>query len=67
MLCSGPHEHIRTRATRGSLSAPEERCEASKVHGIGLSNYIEITSGEPRERREITVQPDVRLEAVMGT
>jgi hypothetical protein len=37
------------------------------VHGIGLSNYIEITSGEPRERREITVQPDVRLEAVMGT
>jgi aerobic carbon-monoxide dehydrogenase large subunit len=38
-----------------------------KWRGIGVANYIEITSGSPRERAEITVRPDGRVELVMGT
>jgi carbon-monoxide dehydrogenase large subunit len=49
---------------------PERRTEArrrGKWRGIGIANYIEITSGVPRERTEITVLADGRVELVMGT
>jgi carbon-monoxide dehydrogenase large subunit len=35
--------------------------------GIGVANYIEITSGNPRERTEITFGPGDRVSLVMGT
>jgi aerobic carbon-monoxide dehydrogenase large subunit len=35
--------------------------------GIGVANYIEITSGNPRERTEIMFRPDDRVDLVMGT
>jgi carbon-monoxide dehydrogenase large subunit len=35
--------------------------------GIGVANYVEVTSGNPRERTEITVRPDRAVELVMGT
>ncbi|HZT90387.1 MAG TPA: xanthine dehydrogenase family protein molybdopterin-binding subunit [Stellaceae bacterium] len=38
-----------------------------RLRGIGIANYVEITSGAPRERTEITVLPDRRVELVMGT
>src|SRR5271169_6587900 len=38
-----------------------------KLRGIGVANYIEITSGAPRERTEITVLPESKVELVMGT
>ncbi|HEX3537089.1 MAG TPA: xanthine dehydrogenase family protein molybdopterin-binding subunit, partial [Stellaceae bacterium] len=38
-----------------------------KCRGIGIANYVEITSGSPRERTEITVKPEGRVELVMGT
>ena len=38
-----------------------------KMRGIGIANYIEITSGAPRERGEITVLPEGKVELVMGT
>jgi carbon-monoxide dehydrogenase large subunit len=38
-----------------------------KLRGIGVANYVEITSGAPRERTEITVLPEGRVELVMGT
>ena len=47
------------------------RCAAAKrrgrCRGIGVANYVEITSGSPRERTEITVKPEGRVELVMGT
>jgi len=49
---------------------PGRRAEArrrGKWRGIGVANYIEITSGVPRERTEITVLPSGRVELVMGT
>jgi len=38
-----------------------------KRRGIGVANYVEITSGAPRERTEITVLPEGKVELVMGT
>jgi carbon-monoxide dehydrogenase large subunit len=38
-----------------------------RMRGIGLANYVEITSGAPRERTEIAVFPEERVELVMGT
>jgi carbon-monoxide dehydrogenase large subunit len=35
--------------------------------GIGVANYIEVTTGSPRERAEITVLPEGSIELVMGT
>ena len=49
---------------------PARRTEArrrGKWRGIGIANYIEITSGVPRERTEIIVLADGRVELVMGT
>jgi carbon-monoxide dehydrogenase large subunit len=33
---------------------------SGRYHGIGLANYIELNSGMPRERAEITVRPEGR-------
>jgi carbon-monoxide dehydrogenase large subunit len=49
---------------------PARRLEArerGRWRGIGVANYVEITSGAPRERTEITVLPEGRVELVMGT
>ena len=49
---------------------PARRAEAKRrgrLRGIGVANYVEITSGAPRERTEITVLPEGRVELVMGT
>jgi carbon-monoxide dehydrogenase large subunit len=38
-----------------------------KLSGIGVANYIEVTSGFPVERAEITVRPDRKVDVVIGT
>ncbi len=38
-----------------------------KLRGLGLANYIEGAGGAPRERAEITIQPEGRTELVLGT
>ena len=52
---------------KGSRRAAPRRGGAAKWRGIGIANYIEITSGAPRERTEITVLPEGKVELVMGT
>jgi carbon-monoxide dehydrogenase large subunit len=49
---------------------PQRRTEArrrGKYRGIGVANYVEITSGMPRERAEVTVLPSGRVDVVIGT
>jgi carbon-monoxide dehydrogenase large subunit len=47
------------------------RREASRAcglcRGIAIANYIETTSGAPRERAEILVRPDQTIEVIVGT
>jgi carbon-monoxide dehydrogenase large subunit len=38
-----------------------------RYRGIGMANYIELNSGMPRERAEITVRPEGRIDVVIGT
>ena len=49
---------------------PARRAEArdrGRLRGIGLANSIEITSGFPVERAEISVLPSGRVDIVIGT
>ena len=46
------------------------RAEARKrkrLRGIGLCCYLETTGGYPRERADVTVQPQGRVDVVVGT
>jgi carbon-monoxide dehydrogenase large subunit len=46
------------------------RAEARKrkrLRGIGLCCYLETTGGYPRERADITVQPEGKVDVVVGT
>ncbi|HTY79125.1 MAG TPA: xanthine dehydrogenase family protein molybdopterin-binding subunit [Candidatus Bathyarchaeia archaeon] len=38
-----------------------------RYRGIGLGNYIEIATGAPRERADITVRPEGMVDVVIGT
>jgi carbon-monoxide dehydrogenase large subunit len=48
----------------------ERRAEArqrGRHRGIAVANYVEITSGMPRERTEVTVHPEGRVDVIIGT
>src|SRR5712691_1282123 len=44
-----------------------EARQRGRYRGIGIANYIELNTGVPRERAEITVHPEGRVEVVLGT
>ncbi|HZC56147.1 MAG TPA: xanthine dehydrogenase family protein molybdopterin-binding subunit [Xanthobacteraceae bacterium] len=49
---------------------PKRRVEAKKrgrLLGLGFANYVESSTGSPRERAEITVLPEGRVRLVIGT
>jgi aerobic carbon-monoxide dehydrogenase large subunit len=49
---------------------PARRREAKrrgKLLGLGLANYVESSIGAPKERTEITVRPDGKVDVVIGT
>ncbi len=49
---------------------PARRADAKargKLRGIGVANYVETTSGAPRERAEITVRPNSSVDCIIGT
>ncbi|HTI81020.1 MAG TPA: xanthine dehydrogenase family protein molybdopterin-binding subunit [Acetobacteraceae bacterium] len=51
----------------GFAARKAEALVRGRRRGFGVANYIEITSGNPRERAEITFAPGERVELVMGT
>jgi carbon-monoxide dehydrogenase large subunit len=38
-----------------------------RYRGIGIANYLELNTGDPRERAHITVRPEGRVDLVLGT
>ena len=44
-----------------------EARQRGRYRGIGLANYIELNTGAPRERAEITVRPEGWIDVVLGT
>jgi carbon-monoxide dehydrogenase large subunit len=38
-----------------------------RYRGIGIASYLELNTGDPRERAHITVRPEGRIDLVLGT
>lgn len=51
----------------GFAARKAEAARRGNYRGIGIANYLELTGGYPRERTEITVKPEGRVEVVIGT
>jgi aerobic carbon-monoxide dehydrogenase large subunit len=51
----------------GFAARKEGSLRRGRRRGIGLANYVEITTGVPRERAEIAVFPGGKVEIVIGT
>jgi aerobic carbon-monoxide dehydrogenase large subunit len=51
----------------GFAKRKRESRRNGKLRGIGVANYIELTSGIPRERTEITVALNGFVDVVIGT
>jgi carbon-monoxide dehydrogenase large subunit len=69
---SGDYRAVQDRALALAEWAGFEtrRAEArrrGRYRGIGLANYIEVATGAPRERAEISVHPEGRIDVVIGT
>jgi carbon-monoxide dehydrogenase large subunit len=51
----------------GFAARRAEARQRGKCRGIGVANYVDTATGVPRERAEITVQPEGVVELVIGT
>jgi carbon-monoxide dehydrogenase large subunit len=69
---SGDYKRAMERALaladwKGFSKRRRESKRRGLLRGVGLANYIEATSGAPREYSLITVQPEGRIDVVVGT
>jgi carbon-monoxide dehydrogenase large subunit len=69
---SGEYERVMDAALKlGDWPGFAARRDAAKARGkllgIGIANYIECTTGIPRERAEVIVQPEGRVDVIIGT
>jgi carbon-monoxide dehydrogenase large subunit len=51
----------------GFKERKREAKKRGKLLGFGFANYVESSIGSPRERAEITVKPEGRVDVVIGT
>src|SRR5919201_1896376 len=52
---------------KGFEACRAEARRRGRYRGIGVSNYLELNTGAPRERAVIPVRPDERIDVVIGT
>jgi carbon-monoxide dehydrogenase large subunit len=52
---------------KGFEARRAEARRRGRYRGIGIANYLELNTGAPRERAEITVRPDGVIDVVIGT
>jgi carbon-monoxide dehydrogenase large subunit len=69
---SGTYQEVMDRvlnlgAWSGFATRRAEAKARGKCRGIGVANYVDTATGVPRERAEITVQPEGVVEVVIGT
>ncbi len=68
---SGDYHDVMGRALaladwKGFAARRAEASARGKCRGIGIANYVDTATGVPRERAEITVQPEGRVDVVIG-
>ncbi len=69
---SGDYRGVQARVVAlADWSGFEARRAASRkrgrLRGIGLGHYVELNTGAPRERAEIRVRPEGRIDIALGT
>jgi carbon-monoxide dehydrogenase large subunit len=69
---SGDYAAVMERALelaewKGFKQRKRESKRNGKLRGIGLANYIESTSGAPREYAKVDVLPEGRIDVTVGT
>ncbi len=69
---SGAYEQVMDAALAladpdGFAARRDESRARGRLRGIGIAAYVETSTGAPRERTEMTVRPDGRVEVVIGT
>ncbi|MGQ0651536.1 MAG: xanthine dehydrogenase family protein molybdopterin-binding subunit [Betaproteobacteria bacterium] len=69
---SGDYAAVQKRALElaGWKGFGERKAAASarnRLRGIGMAHYIELNTGAPRERAEISVRPEGQVDVVIGT
>jgi aerobic carbon-monoxide dehydrogenase large subunit len=64
---AGMNEALREADWTGFNARKAESAKRGLCRGIGIANYIEVTSGIPRERAELKVCDDGCVELVVGT
>jgi carbon-monoxide dehydrogenase large subunit len=52
---------------KGFAARRRESKRNGRLRGIGLANYIEVTSGAPREYARVMVKPEGRIDVAVGT
>ena len=52
---------------KGFAKRRRESKRNGKLRGLGLANYIEATSGDPREYAKVDVRPEGRIDVTVGT
>lgn len=52
---------------KGFAKRKREAAKRGKLLGQGLGHYVESSIGTPKERAEITVQPEGRVRVIIGT
>ena len=58
---------MRVADWNGFAARRRETEATGRLRGLGLANYVESSIGAPRERSEIRVKPEGRVEVVIGT
>ena len=51
---------------KGFAAREKEARKRGKRRGIGVANYVDTATGVPRERAEVTVHPEGRVDLVIG-
>jgi len=69
---SGDYLGVQSRALEladwtGFEGRRRESRARGRCRGIGLGHYVELNTGAPRERAEVRVLPERRVEVVLGT
>lgn len=69
---SGSYHRVMERALelgnwRDFENRRAEALKRGKYRGIGVSNYVDTAGGTPREKAEITILPEGKVEVVIGT
>lgn len=52
---------------RGAAARKPEARARGRLRGIGIANYLDLATGAPHERTEMTVRPEGRIDVVIGT